>query len=127
MHPLREDCLPHQSEVRALVLTGYLLLAWVVKITTTSLQGPSRTTCTRINNCTHRTSLWYYCATWRDTYFGYLRGTRSLAKILCFLFKSEICPELVSHKRLVPLIVLHRNRKHFICSKWLLVPKHLNF
>lgn len=34
MHPFS----PHPSEVGALVLTGYLLLAWVVRITTTTLQ-----------------------------------------------------------------------------------------
>lgn len=49
-----ESSLPRQSEVGALVLTGYLLLAWVVRKTTTALQGPNRTTCTH----THTATTW---------------------------------------------------------------------
>lgn len=48
-----ESLPPHRSEVRALVLTGYLHLARVVRKTTITLQGPKRTTRTHAHNYRH--------------------------------------------------------------------------
>lgn len=73
IHPFRKLS-SHFREVRAFVLTGYLLLAWEVKKTTITLQGPSRTTCTHEHTIT---DTWLNFASMeqhlRDACLGYLR------------------------------------------------------